>query len=132
MSGGHSAANPVTTAGVPMRRARNLSFVTSTILRRGWDTMRTVGSTVTTTLRQTSRTRITVTALAAVTLAVIVILVPLPTAVRLRDWAESAGPWFPLVFLGAHVVVTVFPFPEPPSPWPRVCCSDRHWVSPWP
>lgn len=112
MSGGHSAANPVTTAGVPMRRARNLSFVTSTILRRGWDTMRTVGSTVTTTLRQTSRTRITVTALAAVTLAAIVILVPLPTAVRLRDWAESAGPWFPLVFLGAHVVVTVFPFPR--------------------
>lgn len=50
--------------------------------------------------------------------AVIVILiafawaVPLPTAVQLRDWATSVGPWFPLVFLAAHIVVTTFPFPR--------------------
>jgi len=51
-------------------------------------------------------------------LAVIVILVattllvPLPTAVQLRDWATSVGPWFPLAFLAAHILVTVFPFPR--------------------
>lgn len=38
--------------------------------------------------------------------------VPLPTAVQLRDWATSVGPWFPLVFLAAHIVVTTFPFPR--------------------
>ena len=31
---------------------------------------------------------------------------------QLRDWATSVGPWFPLAFLAAHVVVTVFPFPR--------------------
>ena len=36
----------------------------------------------------------------------------LPTAVQLRDWATSVGPWFPLAFLAAHIVVTVFPFPR--------------------
>lgn len=50
--------------------------------------------------------------------AVIVILVafawavPLPTALQLRDWATSVGPWFPLVFLAGHIVVTTFPFPR--------------------
>lgn len=47
-----------------------------------------------------------------VILVAIAILVPLPTAVQLRDWATSAGPWFPLAFLAAHTVVTVFPFPR--------------------
>jgi uncharacterized membrane protein YdjX (TVP38/TMEM64 family) len=42
----------------------------------------------------------------------VVLLVPLPTAVQMRDWATSVGPWFPLAFLGAHVVVTVLPFPR--------------------
>ncbi|MBO0864747.1 MAG: TVP38/TMEM64 family protein, partial [Mycobacterium sp.] len=35
-----------------------------------------------------------------------------PTAVQLRDWATSMGPWFPLAFLGAQIVVTVLPFPR--------------------
>ncbi|GFG49158.1 TVP38/TMEM64 family protein [Mycolicibacterium agri] len=39
-------------------------------------------------------------------------LVPRPGAVQLRDWATSVGPWFPLAFLAAHIVVTVFPFPR--------------------
>lgn len=39
-------------------------------------------------------------------------LVPLPTAVQMRDWSDSMGVWFPLAFLAAHVVVTVFPFPR--------------------
>ncbi len=38
--------------------------------------------------------------------------VPLPTPVQMRDWAESVGPWFPLAFLLAHIVVTVVPVPR--------------------
>lgn len=97
---------------MPARGTRNLSSVTSTILRRGLDTLRTVGSAITTTARQMSRTRITVTAITAVALVAVVLVVPLPTAVQLRDWAASVGAWFPLAFLGAHVVVTVLPFPR--------------------
>ncbi|MBS4729521.1 TVP38/TMEM64 family protein [Mycobacterium sp. SM1] len=41
-----------------------------------------------------------------------VLLVPLPTAVQLRDWATSAGPWFPVAFLAAHIAITVLPFPR--------------------
>ncbi len=37
---------------------------------------------------------------------------PLPTPVQMRDWAESVGPWFPLAFLGTHVVATVVPVPR--------------------
>jgi len=35
-----------------------------------------------------------------------------PTAVQLRDWAESVGPWFPLAFLLAHIMATVVPVPR--------------------
>lgn len=49
---------------------------------------------------------------AIVILVAIALLVPLPTAVQLRDWATSVGPWFPLAFLTAHILVTVFPFPR--------------------
>lgn len=51
-------------------------------------------------------------AIVAVILVALVLLVPLPTALQLRDWATSVGPWFPLAFLAAHIVVTVFPFPR--------------------
>jgi uncharacterized membrane protein YdjX (TVP38/TMEM64 family) len=51
-------------------------------------------------------------ATAIVILVAVAILVPLPNAVQLRDWATSMGPWFPLAFLAAHIVVTVFPFPR--------------------
>jgi uncharacterized membrane protein YdjX (TVP38/TMEM64 family) len=47
-----------------------------------------------------------------VILVAVALLVPLPTAVQLRDWATSVGPWFPLTFLAAHIVVTVLPFPR--------------------
>nr|WP_308170556.1 TVP38/TMEM64 family protein [[Mycobacterium] fortunisiensis] len=47
-----------------------------------------------------------------VILVAIAVLVPLPTAMQLRDWATSVGAWFPLAFLAAHIVVTVFPFPR--------------------
>ena len=49
---------------------------------------------------------------AIVILIAVAVLVPLPTALQLRDWATSAGAWFPLAFLAAHIVVTVFPFPR--------------------
>jgi uncharacterized membrane protein YdjX (TVP38/TMEM64 family) len=49
---------------------------------------------------------------AIVILIAVAVLVPLPTAVQMRDWARTVGPWFPLAFLGAHIVVTVFPFPR--------------------
>jgi uncharacterized membrane protein YdjX (TVP38/TMEM64 family) len=53
-----------------------------------------------------------VTAFAAAALVAVVLLVPLPNAVQLRDWATTVGPWFPLAFLGAHIVITVLPFPR--------------------
>jgi uncharacterized membrane protein YdjX (TVP38/TMEM64 family) len=86
--------------------------VTSTFLRRGLSTLRTAGAAVMATARQVSRTRIILTALLAAALVAVVLLVPLPTAVQLRDWAKSLGPWFPLAFFGAHVVMTVLPFPR--------------------
>jgi uncharacterized membrane protein YdjX (TVP38/TMEM64 family) len=49
---------------------------------------------------------------AVVILVAVALLVPLPTAVQMRDWATSVGPWFPLAFLAAHIVVTVLPFPR--------------------
>lgn len=75
-------------------------------------TWRGARSAVISTARQVSRTRLIVTAVAAVILVAVVLLVPLPTAVQLRDWATSLGVWFPLAFFAAHIVVTVFPFPR--------------------
>jgi uncharacterized membrane protein YdjX (TVP38/TMEM64 family) len=49
---------------------------------------------------------------AIVILIAIAVLMPLPTAIQMRDWATSLGAWFPLAFLAAHIVVTVFPFPR--------------------
>lgn len=73
---------------------------------------RSVGSALFSTVRQMSPTRMVVTAVLAVLLVVVVWFVPMPTAVQLRDWATSVGPWFPLAFLGAHTVMTVLPFPR--------------------
>ena len=89
-----------------------LDDVTSPILGRGLGMLRNVRSAMAATARQVSRTRMVVTAIAAAAVVAVVVLVPLPTAVQLRDWATSVGPWFPLAFLGAHVIVTVLPFPR--------------------
>ena len=75
-------------------------------------TLRRVGSALAVTARQMSRTRVLVIAIAVAAVIAVVLLVPLPTAVQMRDWATSLGPWFPLAFLGAHVVITVLPFPR--------------------
>jgi uncharacterized membrane protein YdjX (TVP38/TMEM64 family) len=53
-----------------------------------------------------------VTGLVATALVAVALLVPLPTAVQMRDWATSVGPWFPLAVLAAHIVVTVLPLPR--------------------
>ena len=64
------------------------------------------------TAAQVPRRRVAAIAAAIVILVAFGLLVPLPSAVQLRDWATSVGPWFPLAFFAAHVVVTVFPFPR--------------------
>ena len=76
------------------------------------DTLRDVRFASAATARQVSRRRIAATLIAIVILVAIAVLVPMPTALALRDWSTSVGPWFPLAFLAAHVVVTVFPFPR--------------------
>ena len=52
------------------------------------------------------------TAIVSVILVALALLVPFPNALQLRDWATSVGPWFPLAFFLAHVVLTVVPFPR--------------------
>jgi uncharacterized membrane protein YdjX (TVP38/TMEM64 family) len=74
--------------------------------------LRALRSAVIATASAVPRRRFFAIAAAIVILVAVALLVPLPTAVQLRDWATSVGPWFPLAFLGAHIVVTVFPFPR--------------------
>jgi uncharacterized membrane protein YdjX (TVP38/TMEM64 family) len=76
------------------------------------DGLRSVWLSVAATLRQVSRRRIVVTLIVIGSLVVAAMLLPTPNAVQVRDWATSVGPWFPLAFLAAHVIVTVFPFPR--------------------
>jgi uncharacterized membrane protein YdjX (TVP38/TMEM64 family) len=76
------------------------------------NTLRAASAAVIATAAQVPRRRIFAIAVAVVILVAVALLVPLPTAVQLRDWATSVGPWFPVAFLAAHVVVTIFPFPR--------------------
>jgi len=64
------------------------------------------------TAKQMPRRRVAALAIVTVILVAVALLVPLPTALQLRDWAKSVGPWFPVAFLAAHAVATVFPFPR--------------------
>ncbi|MCV7236955.1 hypothetical protein A5765_09915 [Mycolicibacterium celeriflavum] len=75
-------------------------------------TLRAVRGAVVATLSGVSRVRLAGSLAGIVILVAVALLVPLPTAVELRDWATSVGPWFPLAFLAAHILVTVFPFPR--------------------
>jgi uncharacterized membrane protein YdjX (TVP38/TMEM64 family) len=75
-------------------------------------TLRTVGAAVLATATAIPRRRLITIVPTIVILVAVALLVPLPTAVQLRDWATSVGPWFPLAFLVAHIVATVFPFPR--------------------
>jgi uncharacterized membrane protein YdjX (TVP38/TMEM64 family) len=76
------------------------------------NTLRALHAAVITTASQVPPRRFVAIVAAIVILGAVALLVPLPTAVQLRDWATSVGPWFPLAFLAAHIVVTVFPFPR--------------------
>jgi uncharacterized membrane protein YdjX (TVP38/TMEM64 family) len=62
--------------------------------------------------RQLARPRVLATVAAITVLIAAATWLPLPSPVQLRDWVQSVGPWFPLAFLFAHIVVTVLPFPR--------------------
>jgi uncharacterized membrane protein YdjX (TVP38/TMEM64 family) len=64
------------------------------------------------TVKQVPPRQLAAIAATIVILVAILLLVPRPGATALRDWATSVGPWLPLAFLAAHIVVTVFPFPR--------------------
>ncbi|MFY9764646.1 MAG: TVP38/TMEM64 family protein, partial [Mycobacterium sp.] len=76
------------------------------------DALRPLTSAVVATARQVPRRRMVLTGAVVAILVAVALLVPLPSAVQLRDWATSVGPWFPLAFLATHIVVTVLPFPR--------------------
>lgn len=75
-------------------------------------TLRDLGSALGAVARQLSRPRAIATVAGITALIVVATWLPLPTPVQMRDWAESVGPWFPLAFLGTHVVATVVPVPR--------------------
>ncbi len=76
------------------------------------DMLRPLGSTLAATARQVSKRRLILTSVVVVALVAAALLVRLPSAVELRDWAMTMGPWLPLTFLCGHIVVTVLPFPR--------------------
>jgi uncharacterized membrane protein YdjX (TVP38/TMEM64 family) len=76
------------------------------------DALRPVGSAVVATARQMSTRRLVSTGAVIAILVAVALLVRLPSAVQLRDWSVSMGPWLPLAFLAAHILVTVLPFPR--------------------
>ena len=75
-------------------------------------TLRNFADVLAATARQASRPKFVAIVAGITVLAAVAVFVPVPTAVQLRDWAESVGPWFPLAFLLAHIVVTVVPVPR--------------------
>lgn len=93
-------------------RPVTLNPVTGPATPKTPSTLRTLSRALGITARGLSRPR-TLAAVVGITVLIVVALwVPLPSAVQLRDWAESVGPWFPLAFLVAHILVTVFPIPR--------------------
>ena len=94
------------------RPAVNLAVGLCTVAAPIPRTLRNVGEVVVATAQQLPKRRVVTLAVAIVILVALALLVPLPTAVQLRDWSRSLGPWFPPAFLAAHTVITVFPFPR--------------------
>jgi uncharacterized membrane protein YdjX (TVP38/TMEM64 family) len=74
--------------------------------------LRDLASALAVAARQVSRPRIVATVVVITVLVAVAIWVPLPAPVQLRNWAQSMGPWFPLAFLAAHIVTTIFPIPR--------------------
>src|SRR5271166_925823 len=94
------------------RRAVVLDPVTANATSRISDALRGLAGAVVATSRQVFKRRIIATAAVIAVLTAVALRVPLHTPVQVRDWATSVGPWFPLAFLAAHIVVTVLPFPR--------------------
>lgn len=89
-----------------------LDSATAAAMCKTTDTVRGIAIALGAAARQVSLTRMVGTVVGITTLVAVALLVPLPTAVQMRDWAASVGPWFPLAFLLVHIVVTVPPFPR--------------------
>jgi uncharacterized membrane protein YdjX (TVP38/TMEM64 family) len=86
--------------------------VTRPVISKIADALRPLGSAVVAAVRQVSTRRLVLTGTLIAILVAVALLVRLPSAVQLRDWSMSMGPWLPLAFLAAHIVVTVLPFPR--------------------
>ena len=110
--------------GTPPRRNANpgkldihvrpvpLVAVTTAAISKTTDTVRGIAMALVSAARQASVPRMVATVVGITILVAVALLVPLPTAMEMRDWARSLGPWFPLVFWLVHTVVTVPPFPR--------------------
>lgn len=109
MTAGRVSLSPAVDAST---RARALRHVPLADVKPVVRTLRAVRGAIVATAAQVPRRRAITIAVAIVILVAVALLVPLPTAVQLRDWATSVGPWFPLAFLAAHIVITVLPFPR--------------------
>ena len=64
------------------------------------------------TFRLLRNRRVVALLLLAAALVAAGLLAPPPAPPQIREWADSVGPVFPLVFFAVHVVVTVAPFPR--------------------
>ncbi|WP_036523829.1 TVP38/TMEM64 family protein [Nocardia sp. NRRL WC-3656] len=51
-------------------------------------------------------------AILAAALVTVAVLAPHPAPQQIREWADSVGPMFPLLFFLVHALVTVAPFPR--------------------
>ncbi len=89
-----------------------MTGVTASATCKITQTLRDLGSALGAAARQLSRPRTVATVVGITVLIVLASWLPLPTPVQMRDWAESVGPWFPLAFLAAHIVITVVPVPR--------------------
>jgi uncharacterized membrane protein YdjX (TVP38/TMEM64 family) len=91
-----------------------LSGVTASATCKISQTMRALRAPLGAAARQLARPRAVAAVVGITVLIAAATWLPLPTPVQMRDWAESVGPWFPLAFLGAHIVATVVPIPRTP------------------
>ena len=89
-----------------------MATVTSKNTSKTTNTLRSLASALAAASRQVYRPKFLAIVAGITILVVVAMFVPVPTAVQLRDSAESLGPWFPLAFLLAHIVVTVVPVPR--------------------
>ncbi|MGH3763710.1 MAG: TVP38/TMEM64 family protein [Pseudonocardiaceae bacterium] len=62
--------------------------------------------------RGARRTRLAIAVLALLGAIAAVVLLPVPSPLQMRAWAQSAGLAAPLVFLLGHAVMTTAPFPR--------------------